>query len=93
MEAKNKYKETPHLYAAWRNSDKVANILINKGAKIDAENKDKWTPLHIAALYNSDKVAWILINKGAKIHAENEDKSTPLHCRCSGITATRSPAS
>ena len=66
---KIRIKRTPLHFAAQKNSDKVANILIQKGAKIDAEDNDKWIPLHFAAWKNSDKVANLLIDRGAKIHA------------------------
>ncbi|WP_273050850.1 ankyrin repeat domain-containing protein, partial [Pseudoalteromonas sp.] len=79
MNEKNEEGETPlHLTAAI-NSDKVATILIDRGARIEAEAKDKCTPLHFAAWKNSDKVATILIDRGARIEAEAKDKWTPLH--------------
>ena len=79
MTLKLTIKGPPLHLAAQENSDKVANILIQKGAKIEAQEKNKGTPLHYTAQENSDKVANLLIDRGAKIDAESKTKKTPLH--------------
>ncbi len=50
-------------------SKEVAELLIAKGADVNAKGGCGWTPLHIAAVYDRIKVAQTLIAKGADINA------------------------
>ena len=50
-------------------SKEVAELLIAKGADVNAKGAYGWTPLHIAALFDRIKVAQTLIAKGADINA------------------------
>jgi len=50
-------------------SKEVAELLIAKGADVNAKGAYGWTPLHIAALSDRIKVAQTLIAKGADINA------------------------
>ena len=71
--------ETPLHHAAvmdWRN---MAELLIEKGADVNA--KDDWleqTPLHRAAEKGHNEIAELLIDKGADVNAQDEDGKTPL---------------
>ena len=56
-----------------------AELLIEKGADIEAKNKGGSTPLHIAALSGSGDIAKLLIDNGADIKAKDIFGSTPLH--------------
>jgi len=67
-----------HL-AARGNRWKVAGLLIDRGADIDAKNKTGDTPMHYAAWFDSLAVAHELIRRGAKIEAKNNAGRTPLH--------------
>jgi len=59
----------PLHYAAMNNSKEMIQILISKGADINAKNNYK-TPLHIAAQNHSMEIVEILITKGANINAQ-----------------------
>ncbi|MEG4228888.1 ankyrin repeat domain-containing protein [Microcoleus sp. N9_B2] len=50
-------------------SKEVAELLIAKGADVNAKSAYGWTPLHMAAVYDHIKVAQTLIVKGADINA------------------------
>ena len=50
-------------------SKEVAELLIAKGADVNAKGAYGWTPLHIAAVFDRIKVAQTLIAKGADINA------------------------
>ena len=59
---------------------KIAEILIENGAIVDAKDKDSKTPLHYAAENEQTgfKVAKVLLNHGAEINAKSQEGKTPL---------------
>ncbi|MBC8869724.1 MAG: ankyrin repeat domain-containing protein, partial [Planctomycetes bacterium] len=57
----------------------LAELLISKGANLDARDWSKWTPLHVAAERGKADLAALLIAKGATIDAPEQGKQTPLH--------------
>ncbi|MDR2978028.1 MAG: ankyrin repeat domain-containing protein [Rickettsiales bacterium] len=65
-------------FAAQFNANDVAELLIDKGADVNARDNIDWTPLHTAAFYDAKDVAELLIDKGADIRAKNNDNETPL---------------
>ena len=66
--------ETP-LHLA---SKKIINILIQKGANVNAKEKFSLTPLHYAVCDNLISIAKILIANGAQIDFQDENGWTPL---------------
>ncbi|WP_424947182.1 ankyrin repeat domain-containing protein [Candidatus Spongiihabitans sp.] len=71
--------DTPLHYAAANDADKIATLLIQKGADINAKNGPGDTPLHFTAWNDAGKVAALLIKKSADINAKNKYGETPLH--------------
>ena len=70
----------PLHWAAFKNLRKMAELLIAKGADVDAASASGWTPLHRAAWNDSYEVAAVLIAKGANVHAKDSPEGdTPLH--------------
>jgi ankyrin repeat protein len=70
--------ETPLHWAAKSNSMDVAELLISKGADVNAEDKYGNTPLFVAAKSNSRDVVELLIAKGINVNAEDKYGNTPL---------------
>ncbi|MEH1771269.1 MAG: ankyrin repeat domain-containing protein, partial [Nostoc sp.] len=68
------YGETPLHLAVSQGNKQVVELLIAKGADVNAKNKDGNTPLHLA--YDLDIVK-LLIAKGADANAKNNDDMTP----------------
>ena len=77
--AKGGWKEgTPLHYAAWEGHKEIAELLIAKGADVNAKDKNSATPLHLAAEYDHKEIAELLIANGADVNAKRSDGSTPL---------------
>jgi len=58
---------------------KIAELLIEKGAAVDATDVHSNTPLHLAAFVGNLNVARLLIEKGADVNKANAKGWTPLH--------------
>ena len=67
---------TPLHYASTK---EIVELLIAKGADVNAKSSDGSTPLHDAAYYGRTVIAELLIAKGADVNAEDEVGLTPLH--------------
>ena len=80
------YVEEANLAAVKRNS-KIVELLIDKGADVNAKDIVGGTPLHNAVrtpLYSAvralnSKIVELLIDKGADVNAKRDDGETPLH--------------
>jgi len=74
---------TPLQRAAQNNNKDMVEMLIAKGADVNAKDKDGNTPLQRAAQHNRKDVAELLIAKGAdvnaKYNAKNKEDYTLLH--------------
>lgn len=57
----------------------IVNLLIEKGADINATNNFGSTPLHWASKEGHSEVVNLLINKRANIHIVDSSGNTPLH--------------
>ena len=68
--------QTPLHFAAEYGFKNVVELLLARGANVNAEGRDGVTPLHKAA---NSAVADVLIAKGADINAKGKADKTPLH--------------
>ncbi|MEI6614222.1 MAG: ankyrin repeat domain-containing protein, partial [Chrysiogenales bacterium] len=88
MHFKMKYRSASILFcimllllscSALNGQEKVAEILIAKGADVNARNVKKRTPLHNAAGMGHKAVVKSLLTKGAEVNAQDDSGLTPLH--------------
>jgi len=56
----------------------VADLLISKGANVNAKDNNGETPLAYAVKHNSKGVAGLLISKGADVNAKDKYRITPI---------------
>ncbi len=70
---------TPLHFAAVFGDKKIAALLIENGANVNAQSKDGSSPLHLAVENNEFGLAEFLISKNALINAQNLDGETPMH--------------
>ena len=68
----------PLLIAAKKNNPRLLEILIAKGANVDAADLNGLTPLMAAASMGLDQNVRVLISAGANVNARDEKGSTPL---------------
>ena len=80
VNAMNKYGWTPLYESVTGGHKDIADLLISKGADVNAkEAKNRITALHWAAWRGRKEIAELLIAKGANLNAKNNDGGTPLH--------------
>ncbi|MDQ7839347.1 MAG: ankyrin repeat domain-containing protein [Thermodesulfobacteriota bacterium] len=69
----------PLHYASDVGHKEITELLISKGADVNAKDEDGNTPLHEAISKGHKEIVELLISKGADVNAEDEDGNTPLH--------------
>ena len=75
----DKYQTALHKAAA-KGDDSIVQLLLSKGASIEARDFFKSTPLHRAAENDQTSTVELLLSKGASIEARDISNWTPLHC-------------
>ena len=77
-------------YAAYYGHLEIAEILISRGADLDADDPYYSTPLYLAAEQGYPEVVEFLISKGAKVNVKSSRSGyTPLHRAAWGPVARR----
>ena len=69
---------TPLHRAASNGLKEIVELLLAKGADVNAKNDGGFTPLHYAASRRDKEIAELLIAKDADVNAKMEDGDTPL---------------
>lgn len=80
VNAVNEFRQTPLHKAIELGRRETAELLLDKGANINAVTiGGKETPLHVAVRCNRKELVELLLNKGANINAVDNLDMTPLH--------------
>jgi ankyrin repeat protein len=79
VECRNAQKETVLHFAAMHSKTYAVQILIEKGASVNAVTTNNQTPLHWASKRGNLETVALLIEKGASVNAVSNDNKTPLH--------------
>ena len=66
-------------HAAMSGHKEIVNLLIQKGADINAKNKKEGTSLHDAAEAGQSEIVELLIDSGADVSTKNNGGATPMH--------------
>lgn len=69
---------TPLHWATVAGNNAIAELLIAKGAEVDAKNDNGNTPLSLATVTDDEPIAQLLIAKGADVNTKNNKRTTPL---------------
>jgi len=77
-------KLKPLHVAAWRGHGEVVELLVDKGANLDAQDKLGWTALQRAADNGHGEVVKLLVEKGANLEAQDTYGRTALHLAAQG---------
>jgi ankyrin repeat protein len=65
--------------AVFRDFHQIVQLLLDKGANVNALDHKFWTPLHRAAFSGNTSSAVLLLKKGADVGAMDVNGQTPLH--------------
>jgi predicted nucleic-acid-binding protein len=79
VECRNAQEETVLHFAAMHSKTYAVQILIEKGASVNAVTTNNETPLHWASERGDLETVALLIEKGASVNAVTNDNETPLH--------------
>lgn len=74
----------PLHYAVSANNKEMVNLLIDKGADINAHSSDGSTSLHVASVLGYKEIVALLIKGGADVNAKDNRDRTPLHLASQG---------
>ena len=69
----------PLAWAGVWGSSKAAELLIARGANVNAGNRRGSTPLHVAAYNQQPEMVALFIRKGGDVNARTDNGWTPLH--------------
>lgn len=65
--------------AAGDGYDKVASLLLNLGADVNAYSNSRGTPLHMAADHSHQDIVRLFVGHGSDVNAIDLSRRTPLH--------------
>lgn len=77
IDKRDVHKDTALTWAAWMGHVDMVNLLLNRGADIDAHGMNERTALGWAANGNRKNVVELLIGRGADINLRDENGKTP----------------
>jgi hypothetical protein len=77
--ARDGFGYTPLHWAAVRGHWDAVEVLVARGADVDAVGGDGGTPLHLAAHHDRPDMVRLLLEEGADLTIQNQWGRTPLH--------------
>lgn len=75
---RNAGKYTPFLNGVQSGSEQVMELLLKRGANINAKTSEGFTPMHVAAYYDQCAAATLLLRHGLSVNARDAHQRTPL---------------
>ena len=86
----SEYGARPLHYTCGRSgaNTKLAKLLLDHGANVNATDFHQYTVLNIAAYHKHADLVKVLLDHGADVHLRNDRGSTPLHLACTNSYAT-----
>ena len=84
VDAGDRNRATPLMYAVIYQNSRIENIdlLLAKGANVNAVNASDQTPLHLAGYYGRTECGLRLIEAGAELDGVDKQGSTPFLAAC-----------
>lgn len=73
---------SPLHWCAKEGHTKLAELLVTKGARINATNRGDDTPLHLASAHGHKDIVQLLLRNRADVNVTNEHGNTALHYSC-----------
>ena len=74
----DKNEWTALMFAADNGHEEVCELLLSRGAEIDAKNGEGWTALMFAVERGHEEVCKLLLSKGAEVDAKNDNGARAL---------------
>jgi ankyrin repeat protein len=66
-------------YRSQADGVRVAQLLLDRGAKVNARRNDRRTPLNLASYFGNVEIVQLLIDHGAEVNAVDDFGKSPLH--------------
>lgn len=73
---------SPLHWASKRGIVKIVEMLLLRGARVNATNRGDDTPLHLAAAHGHRDIVHMLLRQKADVNFTNEHGNSPLHYAC-----------
>jgi ankyrin repeat protein len=83
LHARDRLRNHPLHVAAWQRREKIAQLLLEKGADVNARGDHGRTPLHYAVENNTKPITTLLVEHGADPGIRNDFGVTPLYSAAS----------
>lgn len=92
VDARDTNNQTPlSLCACYNNEPIIPQLLVNKGADVNAADNYSWKPVFWACFRDFDRTYDVLRSKGARLDTRDNKAKTPLHwaAQCGSVRVMR----